>query len=125
MVIQAESPQAVANREEIFSVPGVDAVFIGPNDLLAQMGQTPKMENDTPEFVGALEQIRESAARHGIAPGIHTANHEACARRMAQGFRFMAIASDARFLVAGAQAELSRTPRGEAEAPRSGEVLRY
>src|SRR3954467_4938124 len=47
MVLQCESPQGVANAAEIMSVPGVDAVFIGPNDLLAQMGQEPRMENDS------------------------------------------------------------------------------
>ena len=125
VVIQAESPEGVANADEILSVPGVDAVFIGPNDLLCQMGQVPKMENDSPQFVEALDHIVKTAAKYGVAAGIHTANHEACNRRMAQGFRFMAIASDARFLVAGAQAELSKTviPGRTGEGAR--EVLRY
>jgi 4-hydroxy-2-oxoheptanedioate aldolase len=122
VVIQAESPEAVANAEEILSVPGVDAVFIGPNDLLCQMGHAPKMESDHPEFVEALAHLVRTAEENGVAAGIHTANHEACARRMGEGFRFMAIASDARFMVAGAQADLSRVSRG----PEAGkEVLRY
>jgi 4-hydroxy-2-oxoheptanedioate aldolase len=125
VVVQAESPQGVANADEILSVPGVDAVFIGPNDLLSMMGQTPKMENDSPQFVEALDHIVKTAEKYGVAAGIHTANHEACNRRMAEGFRFMAIASDARFLVAGAQAELSRTTiPGRTGEPKK-EVLRY
>ncbi len=123
VVVQAESPTGVRNAEEILSVPGVDAVFIGPNDLLAQMGQVPKMENDTAEFVEALERIRTVADRYGVAPGIHTADHAMCNRRIAQGFRFMAIASDARFMVAAAQAELSRADRPARDS--GGEVLRY
>jgi len=125
VVVQAESPQGVANADEILSVPGVDAVFIGPNDLLSMMGQTPKMENDSREFVDALAHIVKTANKYGVAPGIHTANHEACNRRMGEGFRFMAIASDARFVVAGAQAELSKTviPGRAGEGTR--EVLRY
>ncbi|MFN3648233.1 MAG: HpcH/HpaI aldolase family protein [Armatimonadota bacterium] len=125
VVVQAESPQGVSNAAEILSVPGVDACFIGPNDLLCQMGRTPKMETDDPEFVHALQHIVDTAARCGVAAGIHTANHEACNRRVAQGFRFMAVASDARFLVAGAQAELSRTERGAAPNQAGQEVLRY
>lgn len=124
VVVQAESPQGVANADEILSVPGVDAVFIGPNDLLAQMGKVPKMETPDPQFVEALDHIVKTAHKYGVAPGIHTADHEACNRRLAQGFRFMAIASDARFLVAGATAELSRANRGE-DAASTGEVLRY
>lgn len=125
VVLQAESPQGVANAPEILSVPGVDACFIGPNDLLAQMGQVPKMENDSKEFVDALERIRTTADRFGVAAGIHTANSEMCNRRMAQGFRFMAIASDARFMVAGAQAELSQTTIPGRSGAGKGEVLRY
>ena len=103
VVIQAESPQAVENANAILSVPGVDAVFIGPNDLLAQMGMTPKMESDHPSFVQALDHIVQTARRYGVAPGIHTADHEAAARRMAQGFQFVAVASDARFMLAEAR----------------------
>jgi len=125
VVVQAESPQGVANAEEILSVPGVDAVFIGPNDLLAQMGQVPKMENDSPQFVEALAHILRTAQKHGVAAGIHTSDHEMCNRRLQQGFRFLALASDARFMVAGAGAELKRTTiPGRAER-QGGEVLRY
>lgn len=125
VVLQTESPQGVANAEEIYSVPGVDAIFIGPNDLLAQMGQAPQMENDTPQFVEALKHVLETAARHGIAAGIHTAGHEACNRRMSQGFRFVAIASDARFMVAGARADLSRIQIPGRDSRNTGETLRY
>ncbi len=125
VVVQAESPQGVANADAILSVPGVDAVFIGPNDLLAQMGHTPRMESPEPEFVAALETIRTTADRYGVAAGIHTANFEQCNRRLREGFRFMALASDARFLVAGAQAELSKLEIPGREAGGPGEVLRY
>lgn len=125
VVLQAESPQGVANAQEILSVPGVDAVFIGPNDLLAQMGQEPRMENDSPEFVHALDHILKTAERNGVAAGIHTANHEQCGRRLAQGFRFLALASDARFVVAGAQAERARLVEAGAVGKASQEVLRY
>lgn len=125
VVVQAESPEGVANADEILSVPGVDAAFIGPNDLLSMMGQTPKMENDSPQFVEALDHIVKTAAKYGVASGIHTASHEACNRRIAQGFRFMAIASDARFMVAGAQAELSLTNLPGRGGEEKREVLRY
>jgi 2-keto-3-deoxy-L-rhamnonate aldolase RhmA len=35
LAIQIESRTAIENAEEIFSVPGVDAFFIGPDDGLA------------------------------------------------------------------------------------------
>lgn len=124
VVLQAESPEGVANADAIMSVPGVDAVFIGPNDLLAQMGHTPNMESKHSQFVEALEHLRVTADKYGIAAGIHTANHEQCNRRLAEGFRFMALASDARFVIAGARAELSQV-QIQRDTEAKGEVLRY
>jgi len=38
LVVMVESPRGVENAGEIASVPGVDAVFVGPNDLAHAMG---------------------------------------------------------------------------------------
>src|SRR6266566_622079 len=37
VVLQCEHIQAVENADAIFSVPGIDAIFVGPNDLAASM----------------------------------------------------------------------------------------
>ena len=37
VVLQTESPRGVENAEAIYSLKGVDAIFVGPNDLTAQM----------------------------------------------------------------------------------------
>jgi 4-hydroxy-2-oxoheptanedioate aldolase len=123
VVLQMESARSVENAEELLGVPGIDAVFIGPNDLMASLGMTPGMESDDRRFVEALEHIRVTAQRHGVAAGIHVANHEAARRRINEGFRFIALASDLRFMLAAARDELTRTgfDRGDA----GGEVARY
>ena len=33
VILQTESPTGVANAREIYSLPGVDAIFVGPVDL--------------------------------------------------------------------------------------------
>jgi 4-hydroxy-2-oxoheptanedioate aldolase len=124
VVLQAESPEAVENADEILSVPGVDAVFIGPNDLLCQMGMTPKMESDAPQFLEALEHIVKTARKHDVAPGIHTADHDMALRRIEQGFQFVAIASDARFMLAEGRAQLKKTG-WRASRAASEDVVRY
>src|SRR5204862_4091430 len=48
VVLQTESPRGVANAEAIYSLPGCDAIFIGPNDLRFQM-RTPDGTFPTPE----------------------------------------------------------------------------
>src|SRR5437588_4737338 len=37
VVLQCEHIQAVEDADAIFSVPGIDAIFVGPNDLAASM----------------------------------------------------------------------------------------
>ncbi|HZT41548.1 MAG TPA: aldolase/citrate lyase family protein [Chthonomonadaceae bacterium] len=104
VIVQAEHVSAVENCDAIFAVKGVDAMFVGPNDLLASMHKTPAMETDDPVFVDALRHLRETAVRHGIAPGIHVADDEAARRRIAEGWRFIAISSELGFMLQAANA---------------------
>lgn len=103
VIVQAEHVRAVERCEEILSVPGIDAVFIGPNDLLASMGRTPAMEAPDADFVEALARVRETARRFGVAPGIHVGTIEQCKRRIAEGFRFVAVSSELGFMLTEAR----------------------
>ncbi|MGC8668228.1 MAG: HpcH/HpaI aldolase family protein [Chthonomonadales bacterium] len=122
VIVQAEHYLAVERCDEIFAVPGVDAMFVGPNDLLASMGKTPAMETDDPEFVAALNKLREAAMRHGIAPGLHTADAQMALRRIAEGWRFIAISSELGFMMAEA-ARTVKAAIGESAGP--GAAPRY
>jgi 4-hydroxy-2-oxoheptanedioate aldolase len=104
IIVQAEHIDAVEACDDIFSVPGLDGMFVGPNDLLSSMGQTPAMDSDYPPFVAALRRVRESADRHGIAPGIHVADPVAALRRAEEGWRFIAVSSELGFMTAAARA---------------------
>ncbi len=113
VVLQAEHVKAVENAERIYSLKGIDAMFIGPNDLLASMNKTPKMESDDKEFVDALRHLRETAARHGIAPGLHTGDAAMARRRIAEGWKFIAVGSDLSLMTSAASATLADLGRGE------------
>jgi 4-hydroxy-2-oxoheptanedioate aldolase len=108
VVVQIEHIDAVKVCEQIMSVEGVDAVFVGPNDLLSSMGKVPQMETDDPEFVAALDKILSTAKRLGVASGIHVANAEAAQRRMAQGWQFIAISSELGFMCQAAAETVSQ-----------------
>jgi 4-hydroxy-2-oxoheptanedioate aldolase len=85
------------------SVPGVDAFFIGPNDLTNSMGRKPVFESDDPEFTQALRHLLEVGRKYGVASGIHVADAAAAARRRAEGFQMIAVASDAGLMLAKAR----------------------
>jgi 4-hydroxy-2-oxoheptanedioate aldolase len=117
VIIQAEHILAVERCERIFAVPGLDGMFVGPNDLLASMGKAPAMETDDPAFVEALRRLRETAVRCGIAPGLHVADAEAACRRRAEGWQFIAISSELGFMQQAAR-DTARAVFGE----RAGEA---
>lgn len=132
LVLQIEHIEGVENVDEIFSVPGIDACFIGPNDLAASMGLGlgVSLESDIPEVVDAIRTVREAANRHGIAPGIHCSGPEGINQRLAEGFRYCAMASELRFMLSGLteglnQVNWSPSERGTIDTGVSGETVRY
>lgn len=120
VAVQTEHITAVENADAICSVSGLDAIFVGPNDLLQSMGKTPAMESDDPEFVDALRHLRETAVKHGVSPGMHTLTTEQIQRRSQEGWRFLALGSDAALMLGAAKEKL-----GELGIERRGEGARY
>lgn len=103
VVLMAEHVKAIAAIDDILSVPGVDVIFIGPNDLHNSMGKPPSFESDDAEFVAALQQVLNSAKKHGVVPGIHVVDAAAAQRRIAEGFQFVAITSEAGMMLGKAR----------------------
>lgn len=114
VAIQIESAQALENLDEILSVPGIDVAFVGPNDLHAQLGLPASVDGAEPAFVEALERIKASAQKHGIATGIFSGDGKVAAERLSQGFQMIAAATDAGSMIAAATEHL-RLAKGERE----------
>ncbi len=70
VVLQIETKKALEGREELLSVPGIDAVMIGPADLSISLGVPGEFQH--PKMVEAMEAVRDSCTRRGIAPGTQT-----------------------------------------------------
>jgi 4-hydroxy-2-oxoheptanedioate aldolase len=90
-----ETPQGLANVEEICAVPGLDGVYVGPSDLrLAVGGASPSDTSVDELFEAALVRVQKAAAAAGITAGIHTPSGEVAAKRLAQGYTLATVASD-------------------------------
>jgi 4-hydroxy-2-oxoheptanedioate aldolase len=102
IVLQCEHIDAVRAFDDVFSVPGVDAVFVGPNDLMASMrdqsGNPPAPE----VFAKTLADILAGCKRLGIPAGIHTFSAEEANKRIAEGWQFLAVGSELKMMVDGA-----------------------
>lgn len=106
VIIQIESAAGMQNLDTILSVPGLDVVFIGPNDLHIQLGLPPSSEGDEPDFVSALDRIKAAAQRHRLPLAIYCSNGNAAARRVAEGFQMVVVTNDAASLAADAMVQL-------------------
>ncbi|HUQ95283.1 MAG TPA: aldolase/citrate lyase family protein [Bryobacteraceae bacterium] len=72
VVLQIETKKAFDMRDELLSVPGIDAVMIGPADFSISLGCPGDFMN--PKLVEHMEAVRDSCVKHGIAPGTQTRN---------------------------------------------------
>ncbi len=115
-----ETAAALENLDEILSVEGLDAIYIGPSDLSLALGCTPTFDDLDPRAAEAVEHILARAKAHGVVAGIHNGTTEAALKRIAKGFQFVTVGSDARLMAAGAQGVMSRMRAGLAPAAKSG-----
>ena len=103
VVLQTESPRGVENAEAIYSLPGVDAIFIGPNDLRFQM-RAPDGTFPTAEaHEAAIQQVIKVGKQVKCPTGIHAMDPKSALERAAQGMQFIAVGSDLRMLTQKAQ----------------------
>lgn len=119
IVLQCEHIEAVRNFDHVYSVPGVDAVFVGPNDLAASMrdpsGKPPSLE----VFKQTLADILAGCRRIKVPAGIHTFSIEEAKMRIEEGWQFIAINSELKFMTEAAKAVVGGLGRN------TGEVARY
>jgi 2-dehydro-3-deoxyglucarate aldolase len=114
VAVQIEHADGVERIDEILSVPGVDAVFVGPYDLSASLGVTAQF--DHPDMVAATRRVLEAAGRHGVAPGIHVVEPEPdeVLRRVAEGYLLIAYSLDVTMLAHECRTGLSAIRQGAA-----------
>jgi 2-keto-3-deoxy-L-rhamnonate aldolase RhmA len=66
-ILQVETEEGLSNVEEIAAVDGVDALFVGPADLSANLGVLGEWESDA--FVDGVERIVTAAQDAGTPVG--------------------------------------------------------
>ncbi|WP_085316571.1 HpcH/HpaI aldolase family protein [Derxia lacustris] len=115
-----ETAQALDNLDDILSVEGLDAIYIGPSDLSLSLGCKPTFDDVDPRAAEAIDHIVARARAHGVVAGIHNGGTEAALARIAKGFQFVTVSSDARLMAAGAQQVLGRMRQGAPGAAPAG-----
>jgi 4-hydroxy-2-oxoheptanedioate aldolase len=114
-----ETAQALDNIDDILSVEGLDAIYVGPADLSLALGCTPSFDDIEPKVAAAIDHVLARAQAHDVVAGIHNGSTESALKRIGKGFQFVTVSSDARLLAAGAQ-QVVANMRGRQGPPGSG-----
>ena len=112
-----ETAQALDNLDQIMSVEGLDAIYIGPSDLSLALGCRPVFDDVDPKAAEAIDHVLERAKAHGLVAGIHNGSTDTALQRIRKGFQFVTVGSDARLMAAGAQEVVAAMRAGQPPGP--------
>jgi 2-keto-3-deoxy-L-rhamnonate aldolase RhmA len=111
VIVQIETKEAVDDVEEILSVEGVDAYFVGPFDLSASLGIMGDLGN--PVLQAAIDKVREAGRKRGLPGGLWLGAGVSLEQRVQEGWEFISLGFDLSMLMEGGKAalrEIGRSP---------------
>ncbi len=98
-----ETEQAVNNIDEILSVKGLDAIYVGPGDLGITLG-VKGADTEDPKQLAVYDTILAACKKNGVVAGLHTGSAEYANRMIQLGFQFVTVNTDSGLLLSAAQA---------------------
>ena len=90
--IQIETKEAIDNLDDILSVPGIDIVVIGNDDLTLGLGIPAQF--DHPDYIAIIHRVIAACNRYDVMPGIACFDPEKIRFWNEQGMRAFWVASD-------------------------------
>ena len=116
-----ESVEAMGHLDAILAVPGLDGVYVGPNDLALSMGLRPGTAEMPSEVDAAAEHVRAAARAAGVRSGLFCASASMAAEMARRGWDLVTPGNDIAILREAATARVAtiRGPSAVATA-RSG-----
>lgn len=106
LVVQVETAEAVAAADEIAAVDGVDAVFVGPADLAASLGNLGRQ--DHPDVVAAVHRTFAAVRGAGKPVGVNAFDPDLARAYADAGADFVAVGADVSLLARGSEALAAR-----------------
>lgn len=101
-----ETAKGIENIEAIAATPGLDMIYLGPNDLGVSHGAKPSYTPNHPAVERAMDTVLEAAYRHGIAAGMHTASTAVARAAIGKGYRLVSLGYAAKIMTAAASQAL-------------------
>ncbi len=105
-IIGIESVAAVNNLEAILDVPGIDGIFVGPNDMSISLGIPD--DYDRTEYKETVKRVIDTSEARGIATLVHHQTPELSIYWIEQGARFVLHGTDRRAITEGFRSDFSK-----------------
>ena len=97
-----ETARGIGNLDAIAAVPGLDMVYLGPNDLGISHGARPSYTPNHPEVERAMDLVPAAAKKNGIAAGMHAGSKEVAWAAKAKGYTFLSLGYASKIMMTAA-----------------------
>jgi 2-keto-3-deoxy-L-rhamnonate aldolase RhmA len=110
VILQIERKEAVENIDDLLSVPGVDAILIGPKDLALSLGRPEDFQDAITQ--AAMERVLRACREHGIVAGLHAQSIPVLLEWQRKGVNLLTWSSDIDFFRVTCETGLDQLRRG-------------
>jgi 2-keto-3-deoxy-L-rhamnonate aldolase RhmA len=103
LICQIESPQAIDNADAIAAIEGLDAIFLGPDDIMLHRGHSMSAKR-TPEMLKPdMEGVVNAARKHSKFAVTVGVGAEMLKLSVEMGFNMIVSGGDVTFLAGGSK----------------------
>jgi 4-hydroxy-2-oxoheptanedioate aldolase len=114
-----ETKEGLEKVDEIVNTDGIDAIYVGPNDLANALGQRPTLDTENEVVLKAFETIITACRNAGKPVGLHNGSAAYAVRMIEMGFQFVTVQSDAGILKNAATSIVAEIKGGAAKVDTS------
>lgn len=101
LICQIESPQAIENANAIASIDGVDALFLGPDDVLLRRGVSMTAPRDRKSLEADMRAVIDACRKHNKLGVMVGASPEMLATSLELGYQMIVVSGDVGLLASG------------------------
>ncbi|MAV46685.1 MAG: 2,4-dihydroxyhept-2-ene-1,7-dioic acid aldolase [Alphaproteobacteria bacterium TMED89] len=114
-----ETKEGLEKVDEIVNTDGIDAIYVGPNDLANALGQRPTLDTENEVVLRAFETIIKACRSAGKPVGLHNGSAAYAVRMIKMGFQLVTVQSDAGILKNAASSIVAEIKGGVAKLDTS------
>ncbi len=116
-IVMVETATGVRNAAEIAAADGVDAVYLGPNDLALALGLPPARTPPDPKLEATITELLEVCHQAGVPAGIQATDGASALRYAQLGFDMVTLGTDIGLLTAAVRDHLRTSTSATPASP--------